>query len=348
MNKKIVIHVGPPKTGSSALQNWFVKNHDFLKEKGVFYPKHKISPLGISSGNSTCVLGFDDLGKSIFEYNKFYTLVKQFYNNEYNTLLLSSEYFFYQVDNFLESKKFLESELGIALNLVFVTYIRPEFEFIESIYNQSIKRNGNSKKFPRKTLLPSRELNRLISYIESLGVQYFSLRAYGSNNFFEHSIVDDFLDELDIDFVKGAESTPVINSSYSFQCLEFKRWINKYCGTLFDNQLDLMLQDCEWGDKSYSLLPLGLYDSYKRQSLNKIKEINEICKIKNIERLYSYIELSERKEYKHQSLQEAHFDKIMSFLVERGAAFLDDIAIHISKQPELKDDPYIKRFSTFL
>ena len=36
---KIFIHIGPPKTGSSALQTFFTKNISVLREKGFLYPE---------------------------------------------------------------------------------------------------------------------------------------------------------------------------------------------------------------------------------------------------------------------------------------------------------------------
>ena len=55
MQKTIFIHVGPPKTGTSAIQNWFSKNADMLRTKGLFYPEHALDPNGVSSGNLSSI-----------------------------------------------------------------------------------------------------------------------------------------------------------------------------------------------------------------------------------------------------------------------------------------------------
>lgn len=36
--KRVILHAGPPKTGTSGLQNWFRRNRDLLRNAGVDYP----------------------------------------------------------------------------------------------------------------------------------------------------------------------------------------------------------------------------------------------------------------------------------------------------------------------
>ena len=44
--KKIILHIGQPKTGSSALQNYFYHNKSKLEAKkiGYYYPKYSYTP----------------------------------------------------------------------------------------------------------------------------------------------------------------------------------------------------------------------------------------------------------------------------------------------------------------
>ena len=48
---KIIIHVGPSKTGTSAIQNWLSSHQKNLLELGIYYPPHRVDINGISSGN---------------------------------------------------------------------------------------------------------------------------------------------------------------------------------------------------------------------------------------------------------------------------------------------------------
>ena len=60
LNKEIYIHVGPPKTGTSAVQKWLSSNQSFLKKQGVFYPSHSVDANGVSSGNVKSVYDIDE------------------------------------------------------------------------------------------------------------------------------------------------------------------------------------------------------------------------------------------------------------------------------------------------
>ena len=47
----VYIHVGTPKTGTSAIQVFFTKNRKLLKEKGVCYPDLGFDFPGIKSNS---------------------------------------------------------------------------------------------------------------------------------------------------------------------------------------------------------------------------------------------------------------------------------------------------------
>ena len=52
----VYIHVGTPKTGTSAIQVFFTKNRKLLKEKGVCYPNLGFDFPGINSNrNAHCL-----------------------------------------------------------------------------------------------------------------------------------------------------------------------------------------------------------------------------------------------------------------------------------------------------
>lgn len=335
MNKKIVVHIGPPKTGTSVLQNWFVNNIDFLDANKIYYPNHKVNSLGISSGNVREVLDFDNEGKSVFSHEKFNKLIKKFTVSDYDYLLISSEYFFYQIDGFLKNK--------LDIEIRFVAYIRPEFEFVESIYNQAIKRNYQTKSFDRRKELKNLEISRIIDYVTKYDKKYFSLRAYGNKGIFEGDIVDDFLSEFNLLKDQDSKQLPIINSSYGFECLEFKRWLNQYCNESMTNQLDVLLQGVSWGNKNYSLLPEGLFQSYKQQSLVNIRKLNDICPINNFSLLEEYIKNKNRKPYVHQALAKVHFDKVVNNLLKTNRLFIKKIINHINTHTGEHSDDYVKR-----
>lgn len=45
MKKKIILHIGGPKTGTTSLQNWLINNKIFLERHNIdFYSDGYISP----------------------------------------------------------------------------------------------------------------------------------------------------------------------------------------------------------------------------------------------------------------------------------------------------------------
>ena len=59
-NYDVIIHIGAPKTGSSALQKFFIENQAILGELGFHYPNHSLDENGISGGHSDLALKLID------------------------------------------------------------------------------------------------------------------------------------------------------------------------------------------------------------------------------------------------------------------------------------------------
>ncbi|WP_296046097.1 sulfotransferase, partial [uncultured Alteromonas sp.] len=144
MKKRVIFHVGPPKTGSSAIQQFLHQHRQQLLASGVLYPAHSVDENGISSGNAREVCSEDAEGRLALDQQKLTRLLDAFQQNPKATiLLLSSESFFRIVDDITEAVPAAE----------IICFLRNPVEFQLSIYNQSVKRHGNHKPFtPGKRL----------------------------------------------------------------------------------------------------------------------------------------------------------------------------------------------------
>lgn len=332
MKKHVILHIGPPKTGTSVLQNWFNTNQDLLAKHGVLYPEHNVDKNGVSSGNKDLFLDkCDTSGVTIFNSTKYQLLLDKFNKGKCNRLLLSSEFFFSVLPQILEASKGMKVEI--------VAYIRPEYEFLESIYNQSVKRNKQTEPISLRESLPASYLDRLIDYIKTYGGELFNLRAYGVGNFFQNGIVADFLRFLDINEEYAASgANQYINRSYSFECLEFKRWTNRFQLDGLDRELDSYLQAYDKGIKRYTVIPFNAYTRYQEQSKKKITLLNNLASIANIDVLLDYIESSERGDYYHQDLYDSHIVHVIRFILKCDAPFVQSLIQSISKQVETDFD----------
>ncbi|WP_281981265.1 hypothetical protein [Thalassorhabdomicrobium marinisediminis] len=128
--KHIILHVGLPKTGTSAVQKTFAKTPEVFAPLGIFYPKsgqHKTS-------------GHHNLAYELYAPDKFKQklgswsdLAEETCRSDLPITIISSEAF----------RTFMAPVVAAKLNKLFpdhkhtiLLYFRPQWEYIESGYNQ--------------------------------------------------------------------------------------------------------------------------------------------------------------------------------------------------------------------
>ncbi|MEG3765445.1 glycosyltransferase family 61 protein [Alteromonas sp. 14N.309.X.WAT.G.H12] len=243
MSKRVVFHIGPPKTGSSAIQHFLHQHRTELASLGILYPNHTIDENGISSGNARVVCVSDDKGRLVFDPKKLTRTLDAFQKaSEYHTLLLSSESFFRIADDVIAQ----------VPNAEIVCFIRNPVEFQLSIYNQSVKRHGNHASFIAKTRLNLGQWDKLLALREHLTPESFHCFAYKSPDD-QGSIIGDLLRVLQVDDHIPISTTSV-NVSYSFAALELKRSLNQFPIASLQNELDTYLQATSQHGKRYRLI----------------------------------------------------------------------------------------------
>ncbi|MFZ2967445.1 MAG: hypothetical protein WA080_00150 [Sulfuricurvum sp.] len=276
MEKKTLwIHAGGSKTGSSALQNFFEFNTDFLNSQGFAYTnKSGVQKEGdIGSGNGMLLFGF-------FMNN---TLSKE----ELSDVLLS--YFESSLSNALCSSEFLqylteESVLMIIdvaqenfIEVKWIYYIRNAVSFFVSAYDQLIKRHGEW----RNILETSQE--RSWDHLQSL--KLFS-KVIPKDNLYVHSyelskskLIAHFMDVLGVkleqDIIQKKVNVQRVNRSLTLQERELLRRINKEFGDKYSTEISDKLiyknpdlvSEYEWDDS----LIKHLADRYH----NDIKWVND-------------------------------------------------------------------------
>ena len=137
--KRLIIHIGTHKTGTSSFQRYCYKFRELLSEEGVCYPLIK----GHENLNNHSVLAWaldkiDQESGSKMLNNAF----SQFKDNKHHTLLISSE----DLENSLIGSEHLEKILASARNFEFnsfeiVVAERDPFEYLSSIYAELSKQN---------------------------------------------------------------------------------------------------------------------------------------------------------------------------------------------------------------
>lgn len=331
MNKAIFVHVGPPKTGTSAVQKWFSQNVKLLHEKGIYYPSHDIDQNGVSSGNMRTIYDVNSEKHIDLNINRLNSLLEDFRNSNCHILFLSSEYFF---------RGMIDLKLHIP-DAKFIAYLRNPMEIKESSYNQSVKRHfqqrilnvGRSKQLPY--------MDRFVNYVNEYGTDDLILRLYGSRYFKNGSIVSDILNqlgvELDIDL-------PLVNRSYQFEALEFKRWFNQFEFEQYQVMVDRALQNYNLGSSNYSLIPTQKYKDDSRYYSQLIKDYSVNLSVNSLDPLVEDMQEASPNCYLKQELTQDAFLSVCHFLQATLKVDYYRLTLSVSKSEKIENDAFRQSF----
>ena len=148
--KKLFIHIGRAKTGSSALQRFLATNKESLSlygfkyaDTGFFYDTHH--PLSWALHKKVYLRGdgkywlraskYAVQEKEPKEYWK--VLRNEIEKSTYNSFIISSEEFGVVIDLHLTAQ--LLAEYLTGLDVKFIVYFRRQDEFLQSLYNEAVK-----------------------------------------------------------------------------------------------------------------------------------------------------------------------------------------------------------------
>jgi tetratricopeptide (TPR) repeat protein len=339
MQKTMFIHVGPPKTGTSAIQNWFSKNADMLRTRGVYYPEHALDPNGVSSGNLSIVcdivqpLAVGKPAEITVSKEKVTRLLEVFNESGCHCLFLSSEFF---IQHMVALKKLIP-------DVFFIAYLRNPIEIIESNYNQGVKRAGFSHTINLASFNTMPHVNYLLNYVDTFNKDHLLLRFYEVEFNGTSSLINDVLTLLGIDGV-GVDRKGV-NNSYHFEALEVKRWLNNFKLGGLENKIDHALQSFDLGQEKFSLIPPDRYQKIKN---NYHVLINDVFQKLGMEEGFSTFgeALSSQLQspFKKQELEKDEYLLVISFLkkyLKKDFELLRDI---VNSNPSVNPPQYFEWF----
>lgn len=335
MNKTVLIHIGPPKTGTSAIQYALHQNKALLQSNGVYYPEHEFGPNDISSGNMHMILSLNDDGKWRLCPNKVETLLEEFEASSHECLLLSSEYFFYvaiDIANYIPHAQF-------------IAYIRCPLETFESSYNQSVKRHMRTTRIEFGKNLHMTTLNILSTAIDRIGDKRFILRSYLPSYFPEFSLLNDFCAAANLPLF--SQSAVTKNKSYSYEALECKRWLNQFPLHELDANVDQVLQAYEDGEQHFSLLPETHQQRYKKQAYQGIRGFSNAHKVVNGRKLTVYLKSRELTAYSAQKLDHVSLTKVAIYISNQHPHLYKQICNALVSNSALKAK-HLKEIKVFL
>ena len=261
--KQIFVHVGPAKTGSSAIQNFCNSNQRFLADLGIMYPKHTLMESGVSAGNRDVIYDVSKSAKAKLSQKKIINLISDFKQGEASTLLLSSENFFGPMP-----------ELAKAIpEAKFIFYLRNPLSLAESLYNQDVKTLGKTEPFEIKTRRPDfGVLGHLRDFIKTYGTERLIIRYFSPECFYRGNIVNDIFDAMGIHCNKRIPPQQV-NPSYTLEALETKRFLNNFIDDQYtDYLLNNLLQQYREGITNYSFLKPQDFDRHLKHVAEELEK----------------------------------------------------------------------------
>jgi len=220
--KKIYLHIGSPKTGSSALQSFLLENEKELSNLGICYPQHEVDINGISGGNGKEILLLIKEKKFKEAKNKIDNIISKC---KYDNIIISSEAFY----------AYPKLTYQLFPDATIIVYFREQSSRIESGYNQNVKRTNETNSFAavvNKTLTKddvriSGEI--LKQWADLYSHDSFIIRPYEESQFHEGTIYTDFLTSLgfDYDYKNFFIPKKLINVSYTRDALEYRLILNR-------------------------------------------------------------------------------------------------------------------------
>lgn len=229
--KKIYLHVGPYKTGTTALQTFFYLNRNKFKQQGIVYPLEYSRVVhdshGLLDGNIGLLCNGDYSDKQIAE--KIIELV-----NKYGCILLSNETLFFHMLTF-ERCTWLQKiiELCNDIKIIIIAYLRKQCDYIESFYNHRVKWQKITMDI--QTWYQNSNMEQLLDYEKNLsffenivGKENMRVKVYEKEQFFGGNIYSDFLTTLSLPETNGYEYPPKrANQSFDHVSFQVKKIINK-------------------------------------------------------------------------------------------------------------------------
>lgn len=219
----IYLHIGLPKSGSSAIQVYLNENHKKLMDSGVMYPwQHGYSQLyRTSGGNAKRILSIARNGYLGEEVSCLKNEIKELCD-KYNKLIISSE----ALSVFFKNPADLSRLLPSGIDVRIVIYLRNQVEKFVSDVNQTIKNARRDSYDIGKSWFDFNDYkNQIRRWERAFGKENIVVRGYDKSSFPRGDVVADFCSCVDIPYFGYDKSTP-INPSLNLSHMEVMRNVN--------------------------------------------------------------------------------------------------------------------------
>jgi hypothetical protein len=237
--RRLILHMGLPKTGTTALQVWCVRNRGWLQQRGVWYPPFRSDARAMDGGshvgNGIPLMRYlrpESATHADAPQRVLRQVRAELTRTDAKTVLYSNEWLFGQHrPEQLRALRDALAETGVTLQTV--VYLRDIVGLALSAYAQQVQTRlvattfgeyvGSSGALPPTFGIHwQATLERMLA---DVGPEHVVVRHYDSNR---HRLVEDFLEVLRIgDRPDGAgDAASVYNRTLTVREIEWKRYLN--------------------------------------------------------------------------------------------------------------------------
>ncbi|WP_272166378.1 hypothetical protein [Vibrio diabolicus] len=224
--KRLYLHVGSWKTGTTTIQETLFYNREVLSDHGVFYPAisaHHVFLTYLFNSNGKNHIASQLEGK---DFDFLLNRAKTIWNNIVKTdkdVMLSSEFLLgLSVDDIENLKKELDSLFD---SVKVIIYLREPVSHSISAVNEQVKCGHNTLDEAYEHLSNPQEINQAINWVRIFGGDVV-IREFSKKSFFKNDLLADFLNCCDIDYL-DLEIKQESNSSLSYEALMIADKMNK-------------------------------------------------------------------------------------------------------------------------
>ena len=236
--KKLYLHTGFGKTGSSAIQSWLARRSDTLKKHDFSFKVLDANSVNfnISVGNGGTLVRFlqDEISAD--------ELYKEYFNHKFNNTIISSEVLALTPGKIKKLNSFCKEK---KISIKYIGFVRDAFDLIYSTYVQRVKRHNYCEKFDyflenNSEMYHIKMANMLHNHCEDVILVHY--------NKYKGNILAPFCKILGLKYPeKSKDHKRRVNRSLSPEEIHiiqmFVKWRKKYCDDLENFNISMLISD---------------------------------------------------------------------------------------------------------
>lgn len=236
--KKLILHIGTEKTGTTSIQNFLYENRNELLEKNIYIPKNlgyknhrKLATICMNDGHT------DDHHKSLnlqnsneiksWQKKTRFQIENELKEITQETTIITSEHFSSRLTNKYEVIRLKELLANFFDDIKVVIYLRRQDEYAVSLYSTALKDGMTHRQIlPNKKLTERYDYFRICTLWESV-FNKIDVRIFEKNRLINNDLISDFLTTNNIPTNKLKRSNKKDNPSITAEAQEYLLAWNK-------------------------------------------------------------------------------------------------------------------------